>query len=239
METATRPIGHRSPVARRLLLAAVALAVVAAPVAAAAQCAFDRPNGSTSYSGNFVGTLVRAFVSCNNPGGNTPNSTGAGGVPSCAPVENYNQQAGSPANGWEFRPGTSYGRVIVKRSTGGVNLPSFPTTTRDAAVTLKLYHIGVAGGPGYASGFGVLNIVFRATFDDYFSGDMTYIDFPAGFGFQLTGSGSISMTRKLGDYLVQDINQPRFPDCTNLEVVSVTITDPNGNVFATPGVEFQ
>jgi hypothetical protein len=212
------------------------LAVI--PTRAAAQCAFNGPHGSSGSTAYFVSSLVRAFVSCGNPGGNTPNATSVGGIPTCQPVETFHQQAGSPSGGWRFDNGSSYGVVKIKRTTGGDNAP-FPPTLRDAVVYLKMYHIAQeGGGPGhFANGKGTVQMVFRITSDDYANGDMTYVDFPAGFGFTLNG-GSVYMTKKLGD-LMKDISQPRFPDCTSIEVVSVWVVDPNGNVFAVPGVKLQ
>jgi hypothetical protein len=226
--------------ARFGLATTVLVATAAVAPSVSAQCAFDQPNGSSSYVGLVSASLVRAFVSCNNPGGNTPNvAVLGGGVPGCTPVENYHQQAGSPAGGWAFAPGTSYGRVQIKRTSGGPNVGGYPTTARDAAVIIKMYHIDRAdGGPGFASGHGVVQVIFRATFNDYDSGDTTSIDFPLGVGFTLSG-GSVSITKKVGDLLVQGLGIPRFPDCTTLEVVSIAVKDPNGNIFAVPGVKFQ
>ena len=151
--------------ARFGLATTVLVATAAVAPSVSAQCAFDQPNGSSSYVGLVSASLVRAFVSCNNPGGNTPNVAMLGGtVPGCAPVENYHQQAGSPPAGGHSLPGTSYGRVQIKRTSGGPNVGGYPTTARDAAVILKMYHIDRAdGGPGFASGNGVVQIIFRAT----------------------------------------------------------------------------
>ena len=42
--------------------------------------------------------LVQAFVSCNNPGGNTPNATTeAGTVPTCYPAETFTSAGPLPA----------------------------------------------------------------------------------------------------------------------------------------------
>jgi hypothetical protein len=213
-----------------------AASVATTPLPAEAQCAFDRPNGSSGSTATLTTSLVRAFVSCGNVGGNAPNATSAGGLPTCQPVETFHEQSGSPANGWQFHEGTSYGRVYVKRSSGGPNL-GFPPTLHDATITLKLYHIGNESGGGFASGNGRILVLLRATFDDYVSGDMTAIDFPLTFSFTLTGSGSVSISKKVGDVLAT-ISQPRFPDCTTLEIVTVRVSDPNSNVFAVPGVRY-
>ena len=220
------------------LVCLVAAGVVLLPAYAGAQCAFDRPTGSTTYTGYLSTSIVRAFVSCNNPGGDTPNVTNTTGtVPACAPVENFNEQAGSPSNGWEFRPGSSYGRVTIKRTSGGQNINGLPTTATDAAVTIKLYHIHQTSG-GFASGDGTLQLLLRATMDDYTEGDMTVIDFPFGLPIHLSGNGSFSSTTKIGDYLRDQLHLPRFPDCTSLEIVSIAVHDANGNAFATMGVKF-
>jgi hypothetical protein len=229
----------RSVTLVRLASIAIVGTIAVIPARAAAQCAFNGPHGSSGSTGYFVSSLVRAFVSCGNPGGNTPNTTSVGGIPTCQPVETFHQQAGSPSGGWRFDNGSSYGVVKIRRTSGGDNSP-FPPTLRDASVYLKMYHIAQeGGGPGhFASGHGAVQIVFRITSDDYANGDMTYVDFPAGFAFTLNG-GYVSMTKKLGDLMRDGLSQPRFPDCTSIEVVSVTVVDPNGNIFAVPGVKFQ
>ena len=79
-----------------------------------------------------------------------------------------------------------------------------------------------------------MEVVLRPTTDGYANGDMTVVDFPFGFPITLHG-GSASVTKKVGDILL-GMNQPRFSDCTSLEIVSVAVRDPNGNVFAVPGV---
>src|SRR6188472_2553799 len=129
------------PIVPLVLSFTVLAATAFTPPPAAAQCVFNMPNGSSSYVGTLSMSLVRAFVSCNNPGGNTPNSETATGLYSCQPVETFDEHAGSPSGGWEFGTSSSYGRVTIKRSSGGANLGGFPTTLHDAAVTVKLYHI--------------------------------------------------------------------------------------------------
>lgn len=223
----------------RASLALALAAVVLLPTGADAQCAFDRPNGSSGTTAYLTSSLVRAFVSCNNPGGNAPNATTISGtIPSCYPVESYDQNAGSPNGGWEFRPSSSAGRVYVKRSTAAENSFTPPTTLRDAAITVKLYHIGNNDG-GYASGVGSVQVLIRTTTQDYLGDDMTVIDFPISFAISLNNSlsGSASVTKKIGDIL-EVLNQPGLSDCTSFEIVSIAVRDPNGNIFAVPGVRY-
>jgi hypothetical protein len=91
---------------------------------------------------------------------------------------------------------------------------------------------------GSRSGNGNIQLILRATTEDYQFGDMTIIDFPFGFGFTLNGySGTVSVTKKVGDLLLS-LSQPRSSDCTTLEVVSIAVRDPNGTLFAVPGVRY-
>ena len=62
--------------------------------------------------------------------------------------------------------------------------------------------------------------------------------YSTNFGFTLTGSGSVSVTKKLGELLDQ-LSQPPFPDCTSIELLSAFVRDPNGNVFAVPGMKIK
>jgi hypothetical protein len=62
----------------RRFMCSAAACLALAPGYVGAQCAFDRPNGSTTNTGYLSTSLVRAFVSCGNPGGNTPNATTMG-----------------------------------------------------------------------------------------------------------------------------------------------------------------
>jgi len=221
------------PIVPLVLSFTILAATTFTPPPAAAQCVFDMPNGSSSYVGTLTTSLVRAFVSCNNVGGNTASSQSQGGFATCQPVETIDQQTGTP--GWRFGPGTSYGRLSITRSSA--HYQDFPLTLRDAAVKLKLYHLDSTDG-GPASGTGNFFLILRATFDDPVGGDMTMFDFPLNFGFTLTGSGSVSVTKKLGELLDQ-LSQPPFPDCTSIELLSAFVRDPNGNVFAVPGMKIK
>jgi len=81
--------------------------------AAHAQCDFQHPKKASKLQSN----LVQAFVSCNNPGGNTPNNTTGGGIPSCSPPETFSNQAGNCNNGgWVWRR-----RGCVGGANGGAN----------------------------------------------------------------------------------------------------------------------
>src|SRR3954451_23445972 len=83
--TSVRVDRHPQPPQRRRVtmkkhllggLAAVLVVGISAS-AALAQCAFEHPKKAGGLKSNFV----QAFVSCGNPGGNSPNTTTEGGVP--------------------------------------------------------------------------------------------------------------------------------------------------------------
>src|SRR5690348_1388207 len=113
------------------LIACFGIVAGAAPAPVLAQCVFDMPNGSASYVASISTSLVRAFVSCNNPGGETANSQTQTGVPSCQPVETFDDHNGAPNGGWQWASGSSYGRLAITRVSA--NNPDFPLTLRDVA----------------------------------------------------------------------------------------------------------
>ena len=239
-------------------LAAV-LVVGFAASSASAQCAFEHPKKAKKFQGEFV----QAFVSCGNAGGNSPNTTTEGNVPTCKPPETYNEQAGSPPTGWEWNELKGKGMVQLKASkVPPVNILNPPGDTTDIAVKVKLAGVVYDGGqacdggandgspctaasecPGGACedviipagpSTGFLATVARATFDDRAGGDMTVVDFPANFPITMT-EGKVN-TKTSADVLLNGISQPGLPHCSNIETVSVTITDENGNTFANVGL---
>lgn len=187
-------------------------------------CQFQHPKSAKQTKSS----LVQAFVSCNNPGGNTPNATTEGGVPTCAPPETYNEQAGSPGSGWLWGP-SSKGDITFKSAKNKVTNDA---DAGDLAIQLKMSGIIDAGGA--ASGPGSLSTVARATLKDRMGGDMTVVDFPAGFGISAI-SGKISLKTSANQLLVTQLGQPALPGCTSIEVVDVKVVDENGNNFASMG----
>jgi len=223
---------------RLLITLAAVLAIGFTANAARAQCGFNHPKKTVTFKSNFV----QAFVSCGNPGGNTPNSTTEGGVPSCAPPETFNQQAGSPPNGWFFDPERGQGRITIKPTREPYRLPPTPLNppgeTGDLHIQFALAN--VLDAAGRANGPGTLATVARATLRDRQpptgpAGDvpMTVIDFPAPFPFSLV-NGSVHIDTS-ADALLNGIGQPGLPHCSSIELVSITVADENGNTFANLG----
>jgi putative hemolysin len=206
---------------------AVVLVVGISASAAMAQCAFEHPKKANKFSSTFV----QAFVSCNNAGGNASNTTTEGGVMSCKPPETFNQQAGTPVDGWQWDELKGQGQVQFK-SAKLAKPPITPADSSDLKVKAKLKGVVDALG-GAASGTGGLATVARATFNDRMNGDLTVIDFPATFAFTLAdGKGQVKTT---ADALLNGISQPGLPHCTSIEVVSIMVLDKNGNAFANVG----
>jgi len=234
---------------RHLLVALAAVLTVGfAASLAQAQCSFEHPKKAVKLQSN----LVQAFVSCGNPGGNSSNTNTEGGVPTCAPPETFNEQAGSPPNGWLWTETKSQGKVSFKAKavcTGvstGTSSPQLlpcnpasplntgPPPSADLEAKLDLKAIEDAGSAGDgANGPGTLSTVARATLDDRAAGDMTVIDFPAGFQFDLVDGKAKLKTS--ADALLNGIGQPGLPPCSSIEVVSIVVLDENGNGFANMG----
>jgi len=226
---------------RHLVIAGAALAFAFVASGAHAQtstdeCGFEHPKQAKKTQA----TLVQAFVSCGNVGGNPPNDTTEGGVNSCSPPETYNQQDGTPPNGWQWDETKASATVVFQAAKNKIVSPlDPPDDTADLAVSLKMKGIVDAAGP--ASGPGTLSTLSRATFRDRQGtpnnhGDdvpMTVIDFPAPFGFGLL-NGSINM-KTTANTLLNGIGQNGLPKCTSIELVDVAVVDENGNRFADIG----
>ena len=213
-------------------LAAAAL-VVGFSASAHAQCAFQHPKKAAKFQSNFV----QAFVSCGNVGGNSPNTfAGGGAAPACKPPETFNQQAGSPPNGWLWGPKSSLA-VAFKAKKSNV----FPSTTpadpnaADLSIALKGSDIELAPGNGSVTvnGTGTLSTVSRTTFNDRTVGDVTVVDFPVNITFTVTG-GKIK-TKTSANQALNAGGLAGLPHCTSIETVKVVVVDEAGHTFANIG----
>jgi hypothetical protein len=232
------------------LVTVVALAALGLSASVArAQCGFEHPVKAKKLQAN----LVQAMVSCGNPGGNAVNDNTEGGVPSCSPPETFNEQAGSPANGWLWDETRSSGMLRLQAKTSpypasnDTTLPPpcanpllCPAGAVDLFVGLRLKAILDAAGP--ANGTGTLATVARATINDRGTDgmagtgddtDMTIVDFPAGFPFTLE-NGKTNL-KSSAAALLNAIGQKSLPSCSSIEVVAVSVLDENGNGFASIG----
>jgi hypothetical protein len=188
-----------------------------------------------SKTKGLTSSLTQAFVSCNNPGGNTPNTT-AGGVPACAPIETFNEATGSPAGGWLWGLKSS-GTVTVRPQANKLGGPlNTPGVTADLGVTLKVS--GIEDENGVADGTnGTLSTVARATLNDSVNGMVSVIDFPAGFPVAVV-NGKIGL-KTSANVLLNGLGLPGLGSCSSIEVVSIQLLDPNGNPFGVMGSYLQ
>jgi hypothetical protein len=215
--------------------AVLALGSVSIASAASFPCAatYQHPVKAASLKSS----LVQAFVSCNNPGGNVPNATTeTGTVPTCYPSETYHENAGSPDFGWTWGP-KGAGTISFKAGVNKLLPPDYPLNTQpgvDLYIQVKISDIrdntGVATGTS-----GSVATVARATLIDRAetSAPMTVIDFPTTFTIGVSG-GKVSK-KYTATQILNDLNQPSLPHCTTIEVVAVQIKDPNNNTFANLG----
>jgi hypothetical protein len=231
---------HPQPTTRRrrvtimkkhILIAGISvLAIGFSASMASAVCDPNHPK----KAGQLKSSLVQAFVSCNNPGGNTPNLTTEGGVPACQPPETFHQQAGNPIDGWVWDAAKGKGDVTFKASKNKVaNILNPVPNTADLAVSLKMGGVLDSDTLAPANGNGTLATIARATFEDRANGMITVVDFPAGFPISAV-DGKISL-KTSANVLLNGIGQPGLPGCSTVEVVSVNVVDPNGNSFASMG----
>jgi hypothetical protein len=219
-------------------LAAAALVVGLSASSANAQCAFNHPKRARTFKSSFVS----AFVSCDNPGGSTDNTTAGGGaVPACKPPITRAEDQGNPAGTWVWNPDKGEGSVQIK-SVKLTQIPGvFPTDSSDVKIIMKLKGVNHMGGGGPVNGAtGQLSTVSRTTFDDRDSGDVTVVDFPLNFAFTLF-NGSTTLKRTADQQLNATPTTPPgglagLPHCTQLETVSITVLDENGNPFANMGI---
>ena len=160
--------------------------------------------------------MAAAYVSCGNPGGNAPNAT-IGGIPSCAPPETMNQQAGSPGNGWVFGPAAVFA-VRLNAGNTDVIINGAATDIRDAF--------------GPADGTGQLFMILRSTVRDP-GGDMTMIDFPIQFSVIVKG-GKTKFKHSINAYF-QGIGFSPLPSA-EITILAGEIRDQNGNAFTKLGV---
>lgn len=214
--------------------AVLALGSVSLASAASVPCAAQYQHPAKAAS--LKSSLVQAFVSCNNPGGNVPNATTeTGTVPTCYPAETYNENAGSQPGGWTWGP-KSQGSISFKAGANKIFTPPNPPSGGvDLYIQVKISDI--RDGTALAdTTFGQVSTVARATFPDRLEnalGPMTIIDFPTGFPIQVLG-GKVSK-KYSATQILNGLGQPALPNCTTIEVVSVLVKDPNNNAFASIG----
>lgn len=218
--------------------AAIALGLTAG--VASAQCTYAHPAKAKA----FKSSLVQAQVSCGNPGGNSPNSQTPGGVPACAPPTTIAVNDGDAANQWKFgvKGEGTLGFAAAKNKVCSTPAAKPPCPMGDKAegsrgdltVTVKMKDIVDKAGDPVSEVAGLLKTVTRATLNDPDNGAITVVDFPAQFPVPVL-DGKVNLKTSANNLLF-GLNQDALPTCSELEIVSLIITDENGTNFALPGI---
>lgn len=229
-------------------LSVVAVLVVHAG-SAAAQCGFNavaRARGMTT-------SLVRAYHVCSatETGGLEINTQTRGGAPACQPVE---------PKRLDYRA-TTY---LFDKDKGGCSLRTTARIEKDCSLLKNADGdaLGLPAGPchvTYVKGTcrGILQAdeltpinsfddagwslatLSRWTINDATNGDMTLIDFPITFYFEDPDDGKIKLESSSAEALASilvDTSGPALPTCTSIEILRLTVKDPQGLPFAVRGV---
>jgi len=206
---------------RALLLVAFTISLHAPD--ASAQCAVNKPGRAKLMKTS----LVREHLGCpSDPDFFFPNSQTGTGTPSCAP----------PLAESDYEFGAS-GRCTFKMKAFRDELcplgmgPAAPCMSLE--LSLDCQDVREPGGDPITNSGGDWNmeIVVRATFDASDNGDMTVIDVPVVLPM---GVANGDLTLKHGPELNSSF-LTGLPPCTQLEVLSLRVLDPDGGHFATMG----
>ena len=210
---------------KRVIGALVAVAACCVATNASAQCAFDGPSKAKSIKTS----LVRAFVPCPSITFPAPNSQTGTGVPTCAPP-------------FEYGEGGTLDKKFNGRSECGVSLTAKlespcavpPGDCMNVAIKARCKGITLEGVTPTSEVGWKLNIVARATIDDRTFGDMTVINYPLNIEFPQAYKGKLSLKTDTNTVLT-GLGLTTLPACSEVELVSLSVQDPDGNIFAKLG----
>lgn len=213
----------------RKLTILAAVAFVGASVASAhAQCAFD---GAAKAKG-IKTSLVRAFAGCPSITFAGPNSSTGGGTPTCAPPYAHSSYLFDDKSGsCDFK---TTAKLEDPCSSNSVTRSCF-----NMSLSSKCKGILRNDGTSPINGIGAdagwaLSTVTRATLNDEDTGDMTVINFPVNIAMSIPSNGSMSVKTDVNTILF-DLGLPSLPACAQIEIVSLSLQDPDGNPFAVIG----
>ncbi len=204
------------------MLAAI-IAVLSVPSQSLAQCAFNAP---TSAKG-IKTSMVRAYAVCPGITFASPNTSTMAGVPGCTPPFALSEYS------FDDEKGACSVRIKSQYAEPCPNGSSEPCMTS----TLKAKCVGVLSPGGLltnAPGFG-LQMVTRRTVNDPSSGDLTVLDFPSQIGFSQAHNGVFTATVDPFEEGCAILECQPPPGCSSIQIVTITIYDPDGNIFAVAG----
>lgn len=223
MSSRPRPAGFGA-------LAALLLAGLGAASSAAAPCGFEHPKRATG----FHAALVQAHWGCAPVVSSCcglANTATEGGIPACEPPATFVQHGGAQSDAWRWGP-QGQGRVSIAARTNTV--PSYPADSADLAIRLKVTDLRTLDGHR-ADNEGTLGLVLRATVRDRVGGAMTIVDFPLAAP-AAAANGRVNVKTTLNTLMQENPVFTSFPGCTSLEIESLVLQDPNGDIFASPGI---
>lgn len=192
---------------------------------ASAQCSFDEP----AKAKGIKSSMVRAYAGCPSLTFLAPNTTTMAGVPGCA------APAAISAYTFDDKKGKcdiKTGQKLEAPCSDGSGVPC-----ANLSLQVKCGGLNEPDGVTPNNDIGwILNTIARATFNDNSNGDMTVIDFPAQFPLPAVSGGKVK-----GSFTTNELLNGLFgpgsalPGCTAIELITVKIADPAGNVFASLG----
>lgn len=200
--------------------------VLGAAADARAQCAFDAPAKAKVTKSS----LVRAYAACPGVTFAAPNTSTMAGVPGCTPP--------TASSLYEF---DEKGSCSVRLSHSAKTPCPDAIAASCSVVTIVTKCRGILdpGGSALTNAPGwTLNLVHRATTDDDPNGDMTVVDVPFELALPDAANGKLKSTFDFGSCVgICPIFGPSnaLPACTQIEILRLTIRDPDGNAFATLG----
>jgi hypothetical protein len=211
---------------------------------ASAQCAFDIVPAK-----GVKGSFVRNMAPCpgtEHPAGPFPNVETEGETDACAPVTP--KQVDGLATTYTYGPKggctiQTQAKLVSDcselESSDGTNLglqsgPCHITFVKGKCKDILDATNTPIGPLDTGWGFATLS---RASLDDDTNHDMTVIDFPVTFSFGDPSNGGMKIKSNSAEALLPLVgpNNSDLPDCTSIEIVDVTIKDPNGLPFAKLG----
>jgi hypothetical protein len=211
---------------RRSLWLATLIVMLGVPSRLLAQCAFDAPTNAKGIKTS----MVRAYAGC--VGGITfpaSNTSTMAGVPGCTPP--------FPLSPYRFADDKSGCTISIKTKYSDADV--CPGTIQSGPCmdsTMKAKCTGVLDGMGQPSndpGFAI-QILVRTTFDDG-AGDMTISDFPAQFAAPQMQNGAFGITIVPFQSGCELFECLKPPGCTSVQILNVSLFDPDGNIFAVTG----
>jgi hypothetical protein len=208
---------------KKLAVFAVLFAAFAFTVNAHAQCAFDGP----AKAKGMKTSLIRSFAGCPSITFASPNSSTGGGVPTCAPPYAHSSFLFHNKNGsCSFSTSAKLESPCSNSQPGDCMNLSIKASCKGV---LESDGVTPVSGSGWS-----ISTVTRATLNDPDNDDMTVIDFPVQIPLSVAVNGSFN-SKTNTHILLDNLGLPALPACTQVEVISLAVQDPDGNPFARIG----